>query len=383
VAGTPQPVEPVVTDPEVGERRFTFTPEHSAQVAAAKAATWALRHADAGVVATGPLDASADGTTGDATGDLVLEVVAGDATWVLELAPILGGGGGGDGPVEVFAAGLAVPVPVEDLGGSFDGDTLTVPALDQVPEGVRVLTIGQTDPARDGMWTSEGSGVFSWEVERWQPFRPENAGLLVTAVASTAGEPVRGVIATVDGETFTVDPIGGSDVELPIGMEDVSGLSDALAGKADTSALDGFVPRSSAPLFLSDFAPEGGVESARQGMFDALAALKAQGGGELVVDGVFLIDGWGAYVDFANAANSVVIRGRGSGAALILRGDTPERIMLNIANADMVTIRDLTFFGSPQTTSAADPTTITPDCRKGVFIRQCHSVTVERCWFVG
>src|SRR5690606_18546884 len=128
VAGTPQPVEPVATDPEVGERRFTFTPEHSAQVAAAKAATWALRHADAGVVATGPLDASAGGTTGDATGDLVLEVVAGDATWVLELAPILGAGDG-SGRVEVFAAALAVPVPVEELGGSFDGDTLTIPAL--------------------------------------------------------------------------------------------------------------------------------------------------------------------------------------------------------------------------------------------------------------
>src|SRR5690606_18471027 len=34
-----------------------------------------------------------------------------------------------------------------------------------------------------------------------------------------------------------VDPIGSSDVELPIGMEDVSGLSDALAGKADLGSL--------------------------------------------------------------------------------------------------------------------------------------------------
>lgn len=155
VAGTPQPVEPVATDPEVGERRFTFTPEHSAQVAAAKAATWALRHADAGVVATGPLVATTDGTIAGVD-DAVLEVFVGDSTWVVELAPILGGGGGGDGAVaSVNGKTGAVVLGAADVGADPAGTAAgLISALDAssvgaipvaekgAPGGVAELTAG-------------------------------------------------------------------------------------------------------------------------------------------------------------------------------------------------------------------------------------------------
>src|SRR5690606_11604767 len=182
------------------------------------------------------------------------------------------------------------------------------------------------------------------------------------------------VIATVDGETFFVDPIG-SDVELPIGMEDVSGLSDALAGKADTSALDGFVPRSSAPLFLSDFADPTGTASASDGMRAALAQLAAQGGGELVIDGLFLLDqnsiivGQGASFNFSGAANSVVIRGQGSRSALICGGGG-STVCLQIGGLDSLLIEHVTFFGSQSTI---------PDVRCALYLAENRTATLLGC----
>jgi hypothetical protein len=136
-------------------------------------------------------------------------------------------------------------------------------------------------------------------------------------------------------------------------------------------------------LVLSDFAPEGGVESARQGLQDALAQLRDAGGGELLVDGLFLIDGWG--VDVAmdlDQLNFVTIRGAGGYCGFVLRGDDPERVMLNLGRIVSLRLVDLVFYGSAEFNTAS-PQTLRPDFKKGLYLWDCASVSVDRCLFVG
>lgn len=136
-------------------------------------------------------------------------------------------------------------------------------------------------------------------------------------------------------------------------------------------------------LVLSDFAPEGGVESARQGLQDALAELRDAGGGELLVDGLFLIDGWGVDVAMElDQLNFVTIRGAGGYCGFILRGDDAERVMLNLGRIVSLRLVDLVVYGSGEYNTAA-PQTIRPDFKKGLYLWDCASVSIDRCLFVG
>lgn len=145
------------------------------------------------------------------------------------------------------------------------------------------------------------------------------------------------------------------------------------------SVLDRFVPRSSAPLFLSNYADPTGTASASDGMRAALADLAARGGGELVVDGTFLLDqnsitvGQGASFNFTGQANHVVIRGQGSHGVLLLRGGA-SITSLHLVGIEQLTFENVTFFGSASTT---------PDCRKGVYLGSVRIATFDRCNFVG
>jgi hypothetical protein len=155
----------------------------------------------------------------------------------------------------------------------------------------------------------------------------------------------------------------------------------ALPGPSPTST-----PGEAGPtrrLVLSEFAPEGGVESAREGLQDALSELRELGGGELLVDGLFLVDGWGVdMVMDLDQLNFVTIRGQGGYSGFILRGDNSERVMLNLGRIVSLRLVDLVFYGSDVHNTAA-PQTLTPDFKKGLYLWDCASVTIERCMFVG
>lgn len=143
--------------------------------------------------------------------------------------------------------------------------------------------------------------------------------------------------------------------------------------EAPTSA-----PRDSlTALYLSDYAPEGGTESASAGLRAAFDALGAQGGGELVVDGTFLLDqnsiqlGEGASKNFNGLANTIVLRGQGSHSVLLLRAGA-SATALRISTIENLYIENVTFHGSPSAI---------PDVRKGIYLDGVRTATFIGCNF--
>jgi hypothetical protein len=321
-------------------------------------------------------------------------------------------------PVSVRAGGftcdLYIPFPIEFMGGAFGTDgTLTLSNFNAL--GANFLLAGQTDPANNGMYDSITyvDDVLTCErrPDEIQPLRLEHNGRQISAGYVVGDSRARGFIFKIR-VSLVQDPTD-ADVYLenthkyfiaPDTQDNWPEVSD-FEGFLLSDGLDHLAARpvfdpeeietavetltdtkvTKRSLYLSDFAPEGGVLSAREGLENALNALKAQYGGELVVDGTFLIDGWGAGVQLHPetpshaAAQHIRIVGRGFGT-LILRGGAPTEVMLNIGGAKKVTFDGLTFYGRSGVGATAGSTVT--DFKKGIYLWDCTKATFNECRFI-
>jgi hypothetical protein len=237
----------------------------------------------------------------------------------------------------------------------------------------------ESSPLVEEVWESSTTAGVEWRTVYSEP----------SAVASVNGETgvveldaadipvdaasIQTALQVVFPEaTFTAEEIETALLQYGFGIN--FALAQAAAGIAAAAEVaDNSVPRTSAPLFLSDYAPEGGTDSASAGLKDALDALAAQGGGELIVDGLFLLDTATAVVNFSGAANSVTIRGYGSRSAFFCRGGV-NNVCLQISGLDTLMIENVVFFGSQSTL---------PDCRNAVYLTECRTATLHGCTFIG
>lgn len=106
-------------------------------------------------------------------------------------------GGGADGEVDL-RAGLFIPIPVSDMGGSIVDDVLTLPF--PLPAGTTVFTNGESTAANNKLWVAESGGTTLTPADD-QPLRVENVGRVFSASSTPTGDAVVKVVGA--NETIT------------------------------------------------------------------------------------------------------------------------------------------------------------------------------------
>lgn len=287
-----------------------------------------------------------------------------------------------------------------DIGayGSVSGTTLTL-AFFQVASEAIVILQNQSDSNHNGSYkrTESGSG-FTLEYMDEQIATTANIGALVSVNAVLLPSAYFGARYTVispDGVNVVLsqikelpDPSGEADNHIAI-IENETWVPKTLAELGIVDDITTLQPRAETQVFLSDYAgdKEGGTLSATAEINQALDAVLAAGGGEIVVDGTYLIDGDGVYGGFTTEvspypgrANKLTFTAQGEGT-LILAGNLTAT-MMNFNSGNMVTFNGITFYGSKGYEGGENITTEQADFKIGLLFRDTTYVNFNDCRFI-